>query len=192
MDSVASVVVFGVLVVAGPERGRGQPRRPRRPFELRLPGAARVVLPLALPDAEATSRASREMIGTIVIPTAIMVVMLLIPLFDKVLPRGLAHFLACWLRLRPGRRRGLPHLRGRGRPTRTTRTSRQRAHKADEARQRALRAGGDPASAFPPTGRCTSCCATRSTHGRAVLESKCLGCHCLRRQGDGQADRPPT
>ena len=53
---VASVAVFGVLVFLVLSEGRGQPRRPRRPVEPRLPGAARVVLPLAVPAAQVLPR----------------------------------------------------------------------------------------------------------------------------------------
>ncbi len=37
----------------------------------------------------------REVIATVIVPGAILSVMALIPLFDKILPRGFAHFLAC-------------------------------------------------------------------------------------------------
>ena len=37
----------------------------------------------------------REIIGTIVIPTALVVVMMFLPFLDRILPRKLAHFLAC-------------------------------------------------------------------------------------------------
>ena len=37
------------------------------------------------------------MIGTIVIPTGLLVVMLLLPFLDRVLPRQFAHFVACGL-----------------------------------------------------------------------------------------------
>ena len=50
----------------------------------------------------------REMIGTIVIPTAILVVLLLLPLFDRVLPRQARPLPRLLLRLRAGRRGGLP------------------------------------------------------------------------------------
>ena len=38
---------------------------------------------------------NREVIGTFVIPTAILLVFLLLPFLDRLLPRKLAHFLAC-------------------------------------------------------------------------------------------------
>ena len=38
---------------------------------------------------------SREIIGTIVIPTSLLVIMMLLPFLDRLLPRSLAHFLAC-------------------------------------------------------------------------------------------------
>ena len=38
---------------------------------------------------------SREMIGTIVIPSSLLLVLLILPLLDRILPGKLAHFLAC-------------------------------------------------------------------------------------------------
>ena len=42
-------------------------------------------------------KGTQEIIGTFVIPTALVVVMMLLPFFDRVLPRRFAHFLACGL-----------------------------------------------------------------------------------------------
>ena len=44
----------------GSDRGWRQPRRSGRPLELRLPGTSRVVLPLALPDAQALPGQPRD------------------------------------------------------------------------------------------------------------------------------------
>ena len=79
---------------AGAGRGRRQPGRPGRPLQLRLSGAAGVVFPLAVPDAQVIS-GTREVIGTFVIPTALLIVLFLLPLLDRLLPRRLAHFVAC-------------------------------------------------------------------------------------------------
>ena len=170
-------------------RGRGQPRRPRRPLERELPGASRVVLPLALPDAQVLPgrarghRHDRHPDGDHGRPAAL-------PLFDRILPGRLAHFLACCVRLRPGRRRGLPDGRGhaRGRPrTRSSSPTARRPTRPADGRSSWPR---PRRWASPPTARRTSCSATRSTHGRAVLERKCLGCHYYDGKGRRRAGRP--
>ena len=94
MDSVASVGVFGVLLFLVLSEHGAEPRCPRRPVQLRLPGAPEWYF-LSLFQLLKLFPGDREVIGTIFIPTAIMVVMLLIPLFDRILPGKLAHFLAC-------------------------------------------------------------------------------------------------
>ena len=60
MDTVFSAAVVGVVIVPGAGRGGSQPRRPGRSVQLRLPRAARVVLPVALPDAQAVPGRPRD------------------------------------------------------------------------------------------------------------------------------------
>ncbi len=119
---------------------------------------------------------NNEIIGTIIIPTAIMVVMLLIPLFDRVLPNKLAHFLAC----------GFVFALVGGAGYLTYQAWQGDAHdkffqasraKADEARQRVLKLAGDPAVGIPPEGAAYVLLRDPLTHGRGVLDAKCLVCH---------------
>ena len=158
MDSVASVVVFGTIVALVLSEGGANLDAPAEPSSSEYPARPEWYF-LALFQLLKYFPGKQEMIGTIVIPTAILVVMLLIPLFDRVLPRGLAHFLACGV--------VFALVGGAGYLTyEAVKTDandhhfQDRAHKADDARQRALRAGRP--RGFPPMGRCTSCSATRS------------------------------
>ena len=130
------------------------------------------------------------MIGTIVIPVDDPGLMLfLLPLFDRVLPSRLVHFLACTLRLRPGRRGRLPDRRGAA--VRRHRQPVPRGAGRRPTRPSSGRSSWPPAPrrASRPKGRGSCCAATRSRTGCAVLEKKCLGCHVLGGKGDGRADR---
>ena len=94
MDSVASVVVLGTIVALVLSEGGANLDAPAEPSSSEYPARPEWYF-LALFQLLKYFPGKQEMIGTIVIPTAILVVMLLIPLFDRLLPRGLAHFLAC-------------------------------------------------------------------------------------------------
>ena len=58
-DTAAAFLVFGLVTLAGSPPGGGRPRRPGRSDQRRLPGAARMVLPRALPDAQGFPRQAR-------------------------------------------------------------------------------------------------------------------------------------
>ncbi len=70
MDTVFSAAVLGVVIVPGAGRGRSQPRRPGRSLQLRLPRAPEWYF-LSLFQMLKLFPGSREVIGTIVIPTAL-------------------------------------------------------------------------------------------------------------------------
>ena len=114
-----------------------------------------------------------ELIATMVVPGAIAVVMLLLPFFDRVFPRKLAHFLACafafavlggasYLTVRSIQADAAdPHYR-------------EALAKSDSARDRAVvlaRLG------VPPEGAAVLLTQDPLYHGRGVLDAKCLGCH---------------
>jgi ubiquinol-cytochrome c reductase cytochrome b subunit len=127
----------------------------------------------------------REIVGTIIIPSAILVVMMLLPLFDKVLPGKLAHFLACVIVF------GL--VGGAGYLTYDAFKSdandkafiASRA-KADEARVRALQLASHPEVGIPPDGATYVLLRDPLYHGKAMLKSKCLGCHVYDGEGVGK------
>jgi ubiquinol-cytochrome c reductase cytochrome b subunit len=58
--------------------------------------------------------------------------------------------------------------------------------KADRARQRALDLAGDPNVGIPPDGAAYVLLRDPLYHGRATLESKCLGCHVFDGKGVGK------
>src|SRR5262249_58793313 len=93
-DTIASVAVIGVVIVlVVAERGANLDA-PADPASADYPARPEWYF-LSLFQMLKLFPGSREIIGTIVIPTALLVVMLLLPLFDRLLPRKSAHFLAC-------------------------------------------------------------------------------------------------
>lgn len=118
----------------------------------------------------------REVIGTIFVPGAILTVLFLLPLFDKVLPGRLAHFLACMLVF--ALVGGVGYLTYEAWKADASDRQFQAARKqADEARMRALRLAGDARAGIPPEGAAYLLQRDPLFHGRAVLETKCLSCH---------------
>jgi len=118
----------------------------------------------------------REVIGTVVVPGAVLTSLALIPLFDKVFPSRLAHWLAC----------GFVFTLAGGASFLTAVALRSDARdpvyiagrvKAEAAARRAFRLAGDPAVGVPPDGSTYVLLRDPLYHGRAVLEAKCLGCH---------------
>jgi quinol-cytochrome oxidoreductase complex cytochrome b subunit/mono/diheme cytochrome c family protein len=118
----------------------------------------------------------REVIGTIVVPTAILVVLLALPLLDKLFPRRLAHVLAVMV---------VFSLVG-GAGYLTVAAIREDAanwefqaarHRADEARRRALQLAADPRVGIPPEGPSYLLPRDAYYNGHRVLEAKCLSCH---------------
>ena len=131
---------------------------------------------------------AREIIATMVIPGVLTVVTLLLPFFDRALPRRLAHFTACafaftlllfagYLTVRsiiadfldPDYHQGIVQ--------------------AEEARVRAvdlaLKQGVPPEGASALLGR------DPLWHGRALLKEKCLGCHVFDAIGEGEQQTAP-
>src|SRR5207248_1361806 len=118
----------------------------------------------------------REIIGTLVIPTAIVAVLMIVPLLDKVLPRGFAHFLACCFVF--GLVGGAGYLTYAAWDADAHDDAFQAARaRADASRRRALELAADPAVGIPPEGARYVLFRDPKTHGAAVLGAKCLGCH---------------
>ena len=127
---------------------------------------------------------SREIIGTIVIPTALVVVMLLLPFLDRVLPRKLAHFLACGFVFAVVGGAGYLTVQAM-RDDAATSVFQEARKKADAARQRALYLAGLPDVGIPPDGAAYILRRDPLTQGRSVLERRCLGCHVFEGKGTG-------
>jgi quinol-cytochrome oxidoreductase complex cytochrome b subunit/mono/diheme cytochrome c family protein len=126
----------------------------------------------------------REVIGTIVIPSALLAVMLLLPLLDRVLPGKLAHFLACGFVFVLAGGAGFLTVQALWDDYRDPLFQEARK-KADAARQRALELAGSPEAGIPPDGAAYVLRRDPLTHGRAVLERRCLNCHVDGGHGSG-------
>jgi ubiquinol-cytochrome c reductase cytochrome b subunit len=185
MDTVATVAVFGVLVFFVVSEHGANLDAPADPSSSNYPARPEWYF-LSLFQMLKYFPGESEVVGTIVIPTAIMIVMLLIPLFDRVLPRGLAHFLACsFVFALVGAGGYLTYQASRDDANNDA--FQQERKRADKARQRALLLAGDPAAGVPPEGSAYVLIRDPLTQGGGVLEKKCLSCHYF--DGKGQLSR---
>jgi ubiquinol-cytochrome c reductase cytochrome b subunit len=123
----------------------------------------------------------QEMIGTIVVPGAIVAVLLLLPLLDKLLPRRLGHFLACaFVFALLG---GAGYLTYQATVADLTNAKFQDDRgRAEEAARRARFLADNVGIA--PEGAGYLLARDPLYHGRRVLEQKCLSCHHY--EGHGQ------
>jgi len=123
-----------------------------------------------------------EWVGSIVIPSTILLVLFLLPLLDRVMPSKFLHFLACtFLFALVG---GASYLTVEALQADARDNQFKLARqKANEAEQRALFLASSPQAGIPPEGAGFLMRRDPLTHGNAVLEKKCLSCHA---QGDGE------
>ncbi len=175
MDTVFSVAVFGVILFLVVSEGGANLDAPADPSSSDYPARPEWYF-LSLFQMLKLFPGEREVIGTIVIPTAILVVMFLIPLFDKVLPRRFAHFLACCFVFALVGGAGYLTVAAWNADGRDKQYLASR-EKADKARQRALRLAADPEVGIPPDGATYVLLRDPLYHGRSALEGKCLSCH---------------
>ncbi|MGO9470016.1 MAG: cytochrome b N-terminal domain-containing protein [Isosphaeraceae bacterium] len=128
---------------------------------------------------------NREVIGTFVIPTAILLVFLLLPFLDRLLPRKLAHFLACGFVFAIAGGAGYLLVQALLDDARNPeyRTARQ---KADGERDRAIYLAGLPDVGVPPDGSGYVLRRDPWTQGQKVLERRCLSCHFFEGKGTGE------
>ena len=126
----------------------------------------------------------REVIGTVVIPGAIMAVMFLLPFLDRILPGKLAHFLACCFvfALFGGAGYFIYESLKADASDPGFKIARD---KADMAMERALTLANDPNVGVPPDGATYLLLRDPLYHGRSVFEAKCLGCHVFDGKGVG-------
>ncbi len=184
MDTIFSVAVLGVIIFLVVSEGGANLDAPADPSSSDYPARPEWYF-LSLFQMLKLFPSDREVIGTIVIPTAILVVMLLIPLFDKLLPRGLAHFLACSIVFALVGGAGYLTLEAWKADEHDKQFLASR-EKADRARQRALRLASDPAAGIPPDGATYVLLRDPLYHGRSALDGKCLGCHVYGGKGLGK------
>ena len=127
-----------------------------------------------------------EWVGSIVIPSTILLVLFLLPLLDRILPSRLAPFPGVHASSSPWSG-GAGYLTVEALQADARDKQFQRARqKADEAEQRALFLASSPDAGIPPEGAGFLLRRDPLTHGRAVLEKKCLGCHVLGGKGTGE------
>jgi ubiquinol-cytochrome c reductase cytochrome b subunit len=130
----------------------------------------------------------REIIATMVIPGALTVVTLLLPFFDRALPRRLAHFAACSFAfavlLFAGYLTARSIVADFGDPD-----YREGIEQAEEARVRAVELA--LSQGVPPEGASALLGRDPLWHGRALLKEKCLGCHVFDTIGEGEQQTAP-
>jgi ubiquinol-cytochrome c reductase cytochrome b subunit len=124
----------------------------------------------------------RELIATMVIPGALTLVVLLLPFFDRVLPRRPAHFLACTFAFAVLLFAGYLTVNSI-RADASDKSFREGLVEAEAARSRAVALALE--EGVPPEGASALLGRDPLWHGRAVLNAKCLGCHLLDGKGTG-------
>ncbi|GAC1338076.1 MAG: hypothetical protein NVSMB14_05050 [Isosphaeraceae bacterium] len=130
---------------------------------------------------------SKEVLGTVVVPTAVLFVLAIMPLLDKILPRGFAHFLSCGFVFALIGGAGYLTVEAFRSDAKDNGFQAARA-RADQARDRALSLAGDPKVGIPPEGAAYLLSRDPYWKGRAIVESKCLGCHMF--DGKRSTDAP--
>ena len=124
------------------------------------------------------------MIGTIVIPTVLVVVMMLLPFLEWILPRKLAHFLCCSFVFAIVGAAGYLTVQAMQADAADRSFQESRKH-ADESRQRAIQLASAPEAGIPPDGSAYILRRDPLTQGHSVLERRCLGCHVFDGKGSG-------
>jgi ubiquinol-cytochrome c reductase cytochrome b subunit len=126
-----------------------------------------------------------EWVGSIVIPSAILLVLFLLPLFDRILPSRLVHFLACVFVFTLVGGAGYLTVEALQYDARDKQFLEARKN-ADAAQERALFLASAPDFGIPPEGAGFLMRRDPLTQGKAVLEKKCLGCHFFEGHGTGE------
>ncbi|MGE5754992.1 MAG: cytochrome b N-terminal domain-containing protein, partial [Planctomycetaceae bacterium] len=184
-DTAAALTVYGILVFLVVRGGGASLDAPADPSSADYPARPEWYF-LALFQMLKHFPGRLEVIGTIIIPGMIMTVLLALPLLDNVLPNRWAHVLACIF--------AFALIGGAGYLTcvalREDAGDRQflaARRLADRARDRALQLARAPGEGIPAEGARYLALRDPLSHGRAVLEARCLNCH--RYQGRGQSTR---
>jgi len=175
LDIVASTIVFGIVLLLVLMEGGANLEAPADPSSVDYPARPEwYFLPLFQMLKLPIFAGEREVLGTVVVPGAIVTLLLLYPLLDRVLPRGIAHFGACgFLFALIGSAAYLTYA-AIDEDMNDRRFLEARA-KANNNRERALKLAG--ARGIPPDGATYLLQRDPYTRGMEVLESKCLGCH---------------
>ena len=184
MDTLFSAAVVGVVIFLVLAEGGANLDAPADPSSSDYPARPEWYF-LSLFQMLKLFPGDREMIGTIVIPTALVVVMLILPFLDRILPRKLAHFLACGFVFAVVGGAGYLTVQAM-RADAADSAFQESRKKADAARQRAIYLAGLPDVGIPPDGSAYILRRDPLTQGRSVLERRCLGCHFFEGKGSGE------
>ncbi len=183
LDTLFSVAVVGVVIFLVLAEGGANLDAPADPASSDYPARPEWYF-LSLFQMLKLFPGNREIIGTIVIPTALVVVMFVLPFIDRILPRKIAHFLACGFVFAVVGGAGYLTVEAMRADAADTAFQESRK-KADVARQRAIYLAGLPDVGIPPDGSAYVLRRDPLTQGRNVLERRCLGCHFF--EGKGSA-----
>jgi ubiquinol-cytochrome c reductase cytochrome b subunit len=126
-----------------------------------------------------------EWVGSILIPSTVLLVLFLLPLLDRVIPHRLLHFLACALVFALVGGAGYLTIESLQADA-ADRQFLEARKKADAAHDRALLLASSPDFGVPPEGAGFLMRRDPWTQGQAVLERKCLGCHVFEGKGTGE------
>ena len=116
----------------------------------------------------------KEIIGTMVIPGAIGLVFTLLPFFDRLLPRRLAHFMACGVVFAVAGGAGFLTMEAWDNDARDVEFRAARDH-ADQERDRARLLADH--QGIPPEGASALLSLDPMTRGADLFARKCQGCH---------------
>jgi ubiquinol-cytochrome c reductase cytochrome b subunit len=130
-----------------------------------------------------------EFVGTQVVPATLALVLLLLPLLEKALPRKLAHFVACMFIFAVVGGAGYLSVEAL-RADASDATFQKSREAADVATRRALLLAESPDAGITPSGSGDLLTHDPLTRGRAILEQKCLGCHAFGGKPQPNPDSP--
>lgn len=174
-DTVAGVIVLGILS-ALVWKDHGAPLdAPADPGSLEYPARPEWYF-LSLFQLLKLFPGKYEFVGTQVVPGTIALVLLLLPLLDKLFPRKFAHFLACMFVFALVGGAAYLTIDALRQDARDTRFQESRVT-ADKAAARALVLAASTKAGIPPSGASDLLSHDPLTKGVAILEQKCLGCH---------------
>jgi ubiquinol-cytochrome c reductase cytochrome b subunit len=183
MDTLFSAAVLGIVIFLVLAEGGANLDAPADPSSSDYPARPEWYF-LSLFQMLKLFPGSREVIGTIVIPTALLVVMLILPLLDRILPTKIAHFLACGFVFAVVG--GAGYLTFQAMQSDSADTAFQASRKkADEARRRAIYLASSPDAGIPPDGSAYILRRDPLTVGRSLLDQRCLVCHVFDGKGSG-------
>jgi ubiquinol-cytochrome c reductase cytochrome b subunit len=183
MDTVFCALVLGVVVYLVFAEGGANLDAPADPASSDYPARPEWYF-LSLFQMLKRFPGSREIIGTFVIPTALLVVMLLLPFLDRVLSGKVAHFLACGFVFAVVGAAGYLTFEAM-RDDARDKSFQQSRQLANAARERALYLAGLPDVGIPPDGSAYLLRRDPLTQGRNIVERRCLGCHAFDGKGTG-------